>query len=315
MACRFTLWALSALFVLSCSKEPSPTAFSSTQPESLHAQEAIASGGDKCPTVAFNIELVFIDGVDYEYQLALQRAADRWENVVVGDKTDINFLSNPYSEWSSHINAWIRVNKIVDDLIIFVNEKPLDGDVLAASLVPIIGSSNMLPVIAAIALDDLALRDLEPDALDRIMLHEIGHCLGFGTTTVWDNLLKEWPVSSWRDQPHFTGLFAGVMFDIASNFTYPGKKVPIDDDGGHWLDSAIGDEIMAKGWTYPTKMPISEMTVGAFLDLGYDVSFWGGQAYQTPGAAAKVGKLREYHCVLQPRNERMVNEDGRVVDR
>ena len=62
------------------------------------------------------------------------------------------------------------------------------------------------------------------------------------------------------------------MFDVANNFTYPGKKVPIDDDGGHWLKSAIGDEIMAKGWTYPFKQPISEMTVGAFLDLGYDVS-------------------------------------------
>lgn len=312
---RLALLLLVSLSALACSKEPSPTAPSPVAPEALHPQAATASGGDKCPTAAFNIEFVFIDGVDYKYQLALQRAADRWENVVVGDKTDIDFLSQRYNEWNSHINAPIRVNKIVDDLIVFVNEKPLPEGTVASTSVILVAASDQRPVVAAIALDDLALQDEQPDHLDQIMLHEIGHCLGFGTTTAWDNLLKEWPTSSWRDQPHFTGLFAGVMFDIANNFALFDKKVPLDDDGGHWLQSVIGDEIMAKGWTYPFKQPISEMTVGAFLDLGYDVSFWGAQAYQTPAAAAaKAGEVREYHCVLQPRRERMVREDGRVVD-
>ena len=312
---RLIVVLLAGALCLSCSKESPPIAPAQVEPGALHPQGTTASGGDQCPLSAFNIELSFIEGVDYKYQLAVQRAADRWENVIIGDKADVNFRINQFSQWNTHISARIRVNKLVDDLIIFVNEKSLPGDVVASTSVVLVGTQTGLPVLATIAIDDRDLRDEQLDYLDQIMLHEVGHALGFGTTTVWDNLLREWPASSSRDQPHFTGTFAGIMFDIASSYAYKGKTVPIDADGGHWLQSVVGDEIMAKGWTYPFRMPISEMTAGAFLDLGYDVSFWGAQAYETSSAAAKAGEIREHHHdARETRQIRRVDVDGRIVD-
>lgn len=94
--------------------------------------------------------------------------------------------------------------------------------------------------------------------------------------------------TSSRNDPHFSGLFATVSFDIAGGSNYSGKKVPVDrSDGGHWRFT-LGDELMAKGWTYPYRRPLSEITIGALSDLGYRVSFWGAEHYATPTAASKA---------------------------
>ena len=279
---RLIVFTAAAVFVLSCSQEK-PTA----QPVDSYAQEALASGSDECPTQAFNIELQFFDNVDYDYRIALQRAANRWESVIQGDLPYVSFWSDPLDEWNSNLGARVYFKGTVDDLLIIVRAVPLSGATVASSGVLYIRTRGGLPIVSGIALDEDALETEDPEDVERIMIHEIGHCLGFGTTTIWDTFVKEWPATRSYHDPHFDGLFATVSFDIAGGRNYSGEKVPLDRlDGGHWR-STLGDELMTKGWTYPYRQPLSEITIGALSDLGYNVSFYGAEHYATPAAASK----------------------------
>lgn len=281
---RLFAFVLVALFVLSCSQQSPPTAALSES----HVQSAVGSGSDECPTKAFNIEFQFLPSVDYPLRLALQRAANRWESVIQGDLPDINLLADPLDEWDTHLKTRVYFAGILDDLLIIVRGMPLDGQTIASSSVSYIRRTGQLPTIATIAVGLDAISDEKPEDIDRIMLHEVGHCLGFGTTTIWDSFMREWPASSFNDDPHFMGVMAVLFFDIAGGSNYLGKKVPVErSDGGHWRFT-LGDELMAKGWTYPYREPLSEITIGALADMGYRVSYWGSEHYATPTAASKA---------------------------
>ena len=47
-----------------------------------------------------------------------------------------------------------------------------------------------------------------PEDIERILMHEMGHCLGFGTTDVRGDLIKDFPPKYSHHDPHFDGLFA-----------------------------------------------------------------------------------------------------------
>ena len=148
------------------------------------------------------------------------------------------------------------------------------------------------------------------------MLHEIGHALGFGTIWAWDNLCSEYPATSGLDRPHFTGFWAQIMFDIAGGLFFEEKKVPIDPtNGGHWRTEYIGDELMAQGWTWPYRQPLSEVTVGALADLGYAVNYWAAEEYQLPSqqaAKAPPEPTRVRRCPRANPQVWVVGEDGQI---
>jgi len=278
---RLILFTAAAVFVLSCSQEK-PTA----QLADSHIQGSAVSGGDECPTEAFNIQLKFFSNVNYAYEQALRRAANRWEGVIQGDLPPINYWDEPLSEWDSHLKARVEFKGIIDDLLIIVRAVDLDGFV-ATSGVSWVRREGGLPIVATIALDQPALSRGAPADIDRVMIHEIGHCLGFGTTTRWDSFVREWPATRSSHDPHFYGLYAEVSFDMVGGKNYRGDKVPLNLDGGHWR-GILGDELMVAGRVYPYRRPLSEVTIGAFDDLGYKVNYWGAEYYETPKAASKM---------------------------
>ena len=275
------------LLCLSCSQEK-PTA----QPVAPYLQEAKVSGSDECPTQAFNIELQFFDNVSYEYQVALQRAANRWEGVIRGNLPYITFWTDPLDEWNQTLKANVYFRGTVDDLRIIVRSVPLGGDVLAASTVLYIRTQGELPIISGIALNETLLAKETPANVERTMMHEIGHCLGIGTIDPWYDLVQEWPKIYSYDDPHFDGPFAKISYDAAggSNSNYKGKKVPLDPyDAGHWRN-ILGDELMTSDWIYPYRQPISEITIAALSDIGYHVSYWGAEHYAVPTLPTETAK-------------------------
>ena len=83
-----------------------------------------------------------------------------------------------------------------------------------------------------------------------VILHEMGHVLGFGT--IWSDLsLLADPSLSGGTDPHFTGAQAIAAFNAIGGATYiASAKVPVEDMGGegtadaHWRESVFGNELM-----------------------------------------------------------------------
>ena len=78
-----------------------------------------------------------------------------------------------------------------------------------------------------------------------------------------------------------------AAFDRAGGRNYQGNKVPLEQgDDGHWRNSVFQNEVMCP--TAGIGHYLSEETLGAFEDLGYEVDYSQADAYRLPRQAAKT---------------------------
>lgn len=144
-------------------------------------------------------------------------------------------------------------------------------------------------------------RHLSADALHFTALHEIGHVLGFGT--LWDHFgyLQD-PAAAAPSRPpdtHFSGALASAAFNRAGGASYPGAKVPVENDTArypgaanvHWRESVFGDELMTGGvrGARGTFEPLSSVTVASLADLGYAVDYAAADAFRLPRPQSAQG--------------------------
>ncbi|MDE2742158.1 MAG: hypothetical protein OXI58_11260 [Gemmatimonadota bacterium] len=282
------------LLVLSCSPEQSPTAAVAPSPQSrLAAQTTIGCSG------TFDIEVVILPGERRlgETELALiDLAATRWESIITDDVPDMSFVRDNVNEYSPFLESQIQINDWVDDLRIFIRVKTLSGGLGGATWVSWIRTDSSLPIIAEIAIDP---SQLEADWVNqgyfyKLVLHEMGHALGFGASFLELNLVQSFNVR---------GLEFSLFIGRSSRWSYldllgptnedPNVKVPLAADKVHWDPLTFGDELMIKGWVSPYDTPISQMTVSAMRDIGYQVNSWAAdERYVLPqNQAAKPALL------------------------
>jgi hypothetical protein len=145
--------------------------------------------------------------------------------------------------------------------------------------------------------DDLA--DIQQaGVLTDVILHEMGHVVGFGT--LWPRfpgLLTD-PSQLGGLDPHFTGAGAIAAFNGAGGTAYvAGQKVPVEDTGGpgtadsHWREMILDNELMT-GFIAQAGNPLSAITVRSLADMGYLVNQAGADPFTfTPALrAAKTGR-------------------------
>ena len=261
----------------------------------------------------FNIELVFPNDSYTPSQKAMHReAADRWEAIITGDLPDQD-LSLPgwtfdtedlfFQEWwEEHWKDRMGVERIVvddsvDDLRIFI------GSHFGSSSSLGIGGtawrrvdSDSLPIVSMISMNKTAL-DTEPYGyMMDVILHEIGHALGFGTIWRDKSLLHNPSAENAGADSYFSGLNAISAFNRAGGNGYTGRKVPVENDvdtepsarDSHWREKVFGDEVMS---TYPHaalgREALSAITLAAMEDLGYQVDMSQADSYSLPVVAAK----------------------------
>jgi hypothetical protein len=126
-----------------------------------------------------------------------------------------------------------------------------------------------LPVTASIELDSSDLKNPDLAGLwDVIVLHEMAHALGFAA-------------------PIFAALGmlgidpAGNLYFIGANaMNAYGGPVPLDNTASHWNEQTfqpsgatapLSTELMTPLFVQGEKTILSDTTVGALADLGYDV--------------------------------------------
>lgn len=204
----------------------------------------------------FGIDLRFGDSVPEAHRAAFRAAADRWQQVIVGDLPDAHFPG-----------YFVFPAADVDDLLIDVLAVGIDGPggALADSGPDFLRPGSFLPFHAVLRIDAADAAGLyDSGALYYVALHEIGHCLGFGT--VWEYL----------------GLKAGDAFVGPNAVREYGGPVPLEVGGGpgtagkHWSEAVFGNEIMT-GYLSAGPGPIGRVTIASLADLGYTVNMGAAQ--------------------------------------
>jgi hypothetical protein len=221
----------------------------------------------------FNIEIEFIDNsLSPSQREVVLRAARRWEQIITGDLPDVTLtLQAGFCE--AGFPPTPLVNRPVDDLLVQVTgarllSGPSDGPsrVLAQAgpCGPPRPGIRIIPY-ARMGIDPADLNRLEEQrSLFDVVLHELGHALGFGTVPNWSPFL----LNSGTTNPRFAGRQATAEYNSLGG---PGN-VPVEVEPppeGHWRRT-LGLELMTPVLPPPPARPaLSRITAAAMQDLGF----------------------------------------------
>jgi hypothetical protein len=185
---------------------------------------------------------------------------------------------------------------------------------------------NGLPAVGQLSVDEDDLQALEArDQLENLLLHELAHVLGFGSS-IWrtKGLLRNPSLPSSRGaDTHFSGAAAIAAFDqVGGDQYFSGDKVPVENrEGGsgtqdsHWRQSVFVNELMT-GFLLPGANPLSRVTIASLGDLGYEVDQAGADQFLirlTP-LAAVAGDLTAVGDDLYRGPIYVVDRRGRILD-
>lgn len=263
-----------------------------------------ATGVTGSATGVFNIALRNVTCVTMAQQTAFDDAAAKWQTLVIGDLKDI-LLDVGAGMCGSNSPA---INETVDDVLLLVTLEPIDGagGVLGSAGPCFIRTSGSLPVLGRMRFDTDDLAALEASGqLGEVIVHEMGHVLGFGTLwTAFGFLQNPSLPSSPGVDTHFNGSRAIAAFDAVGGTSYTGgAKVPVENSQGgpgtrdaHWRESVFGAELMTGFINSGVTNPLSRVSTASLWDLGYQVNLDGSDTYNLPLALIASGSsVRRLH--------------------
>ncbi|MCY4375101.1 MAG: hypothetical protein OXC31_15170 [Spirochaetaceae bacterium] len=263
------------------------------------------------PDPSFDIDLVYVGAEPTAKQRAIIRAAAGvWENVVASGFPDEPVLTNA---WRCRPGDPDPFGDVIDDLRIYFRLEPAEETSAGLARAGTCWErSGGLPLISEVILDTETLGGLGDDVLRTLVVHEVAHALGFGSSRRWDDMLQSAASGHVPDEAappdtHFPGQRAVSAFDEVGGGAYRGRKVPVENDAGrygagsvdnHWRESVFGPELMTPRLSKSSgDQPLSTVTIAALADLGYHVDFTHAEAYTLPGGTPfrVAGELQELH--------------------
>ena len=280
----------------------------------------------------YDITVRYLGEYTSDQLLAFAEAELRWESIITGDLPDVINQNLPAGSCGENQPA---TSGPFDDVTIFVTIEPIDGpgDVLGQAgpcfvrvadedLGPV--SPGDVTVIGRMQFDVDDVEALEQEgSLQDVILHEMGHVLGFGT--LWEALgLLADRADSDMDTPlrdtHFTGADAIAAFDEVGGTDYTGNKVPVMNVGGagtrnsHWRDGVFDPEIMT-GFLSAGPNPLSVVTIASLEDLGYTVDRDQADPFTLGPTLRRAGPRKGRHMVNDIISDpiRLVDLNGRIV--
>jgi subtilisin-like proprotein convertase family protein len=232
-------------------------------------------------TSPFTIDVRFLGGLSPTQQAAFAHAAQRWAQIIRGD-----------------LPSAVVDGVTIDDILIDAEGVQIDGPgrILGQAGPTHIRPGSNLPVKGIMSFDTADLERMEADgSLTDVILHEMGHVLGFGT--LWSRMGLI--VGAGSVNPTFVGANAMREYAVLTNRPTP-TPVPVENTGGpgtrdgHWRESVFGNELLT-GFLSGVTRPLSRVSVGAFEDMGYEVDYEAADAFVLPTALllAELGIIRD----------------------
>jgi len=213
------------------------------------------------------------------------------------------------------------VNVTVPGLLILATFDSIDGPgkILGQAAPCIVRTSNGLTAVGVMEFDSADIATLNTNGeLNTVMLHEMGHVIGFGTLWgppqpslgVLANCLQDTSIVGSPQDTYFSCPKARAAFDSVGGTSYTGagqtlggNKVPVEDCANapytpptcgvgtvnsHWRETVFGNELMT-GFVNAGANPLSIVTAASQEDLGYTVNYDGADAYVHTFTAPPAG--------------------------
>lgn len=238
------------------------------------------------PASTFNLEVRYPNNQPTAAQrAAFDQAAARWKSILLAGAA-------PYPVNEPATSCFPAITETVNGLLIFADLKPIDGvngTLGQAGPCIVRDDFGFQPAVGTMQFDVADLPGLEATGrLNDVILHEMGHVLGFGTMWNFDpgppfigpnNPPNAFLVGAGTADPTFNGNSSRAAFlgAVAPGRTFTGIPVPVEGTGGpgtrdsHWRESTVLNELMT-GFLNPVNNPLSAFTAGSFRDLGYVVN-------------------------------------------
>ena len=263
------------------------------------------------PTAGFNIDLRFVPNApSAEIQAAFINAASRWQQVITGDLPSINMGTQAPAGSCGHANFPAMTNQTVDDVVIFAEVDSIDGPgkILGQAGPCFIRNGDTTTVVGYMQFDVADMQNMVNNGtIGDVVLHEMGHVLGLGTSSDWSKRLS--PTTTDTSQIRtsdirFTGTAAAATFAAMGG----AGNAPVENCAagvptscgagtwlGHWRENTFKNELMT-GYISGTGNPLSRLTIAALQDLHYTVNFGAADAYAYPPTAASFsGTVASFH--------------------
>jgi hypothetical protein len=132
---------------------------------------------------------------------------------------------------------------------------------------------------------------LSDGSLLDVVVHEIGHVLGFGV--IWSNLGLL--VGANTSSPGFTG--ANAVAEYNSIFGTSVTAVPVEAHGGsgtalsHWDETVFDTELMTGYYNSGETNSLSRITIASMADLGYTVNMVAADSYTRPTSSVTTSSV------------------------
>lgn len=265
-------------------------------------------------TGTFDLTAVPVVPVPAAIQPALDAAFERWEGVITGDVSQAAIPVGFFSAGDCAGFGSILNGTSADDIIVLVNITSIDGPGNTLGQAgPCVIRGNNIPFGGVLTLDADDLGLMTTSEITDLMVHEIGHVLGFGS--LWERLGL---VTSSTTDPRYTGASAVAQWNALGGT----GSVPVENQGGegtagsHWRETVFDEELMT-GFAEQTGIfqPLSRVSIAAMADLGYAVNLNAADAFalappMSPAAAAHDRDAARGYDVVLRENIYRIHDDG-----
>lgn len=271
-ASQITVGLALVVLVAACgAAPPTPAPPAVVAPTTVPAPPTTATS----PT-AYDIVIRPSGSMDPAALAAFEQAAQRWERIITADVPAVT----PPSSFTGCLG--VGPTGTIDDMVIDVQVTPIDGvNGVLGSAGPCGTGSDGLPRAGQMKFDSADVATMLGNGrFLQVVLHEMAHVLGFGTT--WDSRVL---AGDGTGDPRFIGTNA-----VAAYATMGGSgTVPVEATGGsgtayaHWRESTFGSELMT-GWINGGSNPLSRLSLASMADIGYQVDLSQADAYTLPSS-------------------------------